>query len=424
MVRTPFLAFTDCTPLMLSFHGEESYDGVIMFDLLKKRYSVLLVALSLGMVQACVSVNSRLSVEHGDYPTGTREFVLQSCMVLADGERSCPPTEILIQSWYPAEVNGEPLAPYILNPDVAAPALADVSGAPEFLMSKIARIETSSHLNAGVSSRLAKYPLILFSHGYHSLKMQNTALLEQLASQGNIVLSVQHVYDAAVTVMPDGRIIPSVAPTPETKDLDLDDAYRGGWTNRRVGEDRAVLADLDKIPKDLARAIDKDRIAVMGHSMGGSTITAVCREEENLKACINLDGPLRGSRQKADLKHPLLFIEAEYPQYENAEEEVFYKNRIAEFKTTAKAGYLYLRLKDAGHLNFTDYPLVSSFPLNWFSRSYGSLEAKKSVGINYFLVKSFLDHAFAGENIILSQAELERFKEVEVLDQAPVRAGR
>jgi dienelactone hydrolase len=387
-------------------------------SLLERRFVGFIFILTFMTTQACVS--TKLEVELGDYAIGTREFVLKSCMVLADGERSCPPTEILIQSWYPAEVKAEPFAPYILNSEVAVPALSKVAGAPEFLLKKVAGIQNNSHLNAGVSTKREKYPLILFSHGYHSLRMQNTALLEQLASQGNIVLSVQHVYDAAVTVMPDGRVLASVAPTPDTKDLDLDDRYRGGWTNRRVGEDRAVLKDLDKIPGDLARAIDKGKIAVMGHSMGGSTITAVCREEDNLKACINLDGPLRGSRQKADLKHPILFIEAAYPQYENAAEEKFYKNRIAEFKTTAKQGYLYLRLKDSGHLNFTDYPLVSSFPLNWFSRSYGSLDRGKSVAINYFLVKSFLDHAFAGEKLILSDSELQKFDEVELLDQAPI----
>ena len=49
--------------------------------------------------------------------------------------------------------------------------------------------------------------MLLFSHGFSGLRMQNTAQFEELASHGYVVASVDHTYDSVITIMPDSRAI-------------------------------------------------------------------------------------------------------------------------------------------------------------------------------------------------------------------------
>jgi hypothetical protein len=47
----------------------------------------------------------------------------------------------------------------------------------------------------------------MFSHGYGGVIMQNTVLMEELASHGYVVFSIAHPYEAVVTAFPNGDVI-------------------------------------------------------------------------------------------------------------------------------------------------------------------------------------------------------------------------
>ena len=53
----------------------------------------------------------------------------------------------------------------------------------------------------------ANRPVVIYSHGYTSFPGQNTALLEELASHGYIVYSVQHTYDSSPVAFPNGDVV-------------------------------------------------------------------------------------------------------------------------------------------------------------------------------------------------------------------------
>ena len=53
----------------------------------------------------------------------------------------------------------------------------------------------------------APLPVLLFSHGYTAHPSAYTALLEDLASHGYVVLSVVHPYEAMAAALADGRVV-------------------------------------------------------------------------------------------------------------------------------------------------------------------------------------------------------------------------
>ena len=69
-------------------------------------------------------------------------------------------------------------------------------------------IPTNSVTNAPVAEAESAYPVLIFSHGFGGLPELNTIQAEELASQGYVVVALNHTYDSIVNVFPDGRIIP------------------------------------------------------------------------------------------------------------------------------------------------------------------------------------------------------------------------
>jgi hypothetical protein len=101
----------------------------------------------------------------------------------------------MAQFWYPAET-GEKLAAY--NP------VSDSKRTGGFFSKKI---ETHANADAPVASDGAPFPVLIFSPEWDGQRWQNTAQAEDLASHGFIVAALDHPYDSALTVLPDGRTI-------------------------------------------------------------------------------------------------------------------------------------------------------------------------------------------------------------------------
>ena len=70
-------------------------------------------------------------------------------------------------------------------------------------------ITTHSVTNAPVAEAKSEYPVLIFSHGRTGLPEINTIRAEELASQGYVVVAINHTYDSRVNILPDGRVIPT-----------------------------------------------------------------------------------------------------------------------------------------------------------------------------------------------------------------------
>jgi dienelactone hydrolase len=240
----------------------------------------------------------------GAYAVGTTSFYF------ADSEREELFTEdpndyreITAKVWYPSvAVPGATTVPYMS--EELSSAFASGVGIPlQDFVNLIQSIPTHSVENAPVAAAESKYPVLFLSHGGGDMPEFNTVRAEELASQGYVVVAINHTYESALNILPDGRVV-SHSPLP--------DAAQN--VAARAGDIQFVLDELEKFtagndPTGLFNGkLDLDRVGVFGVSTGGATATEVLSIDPRFKAGANLDGTLRGDTVDASVSQPYMLF--------------------------------------------------------------------------------------------------------------------
>jgi len=169
-----------------------------------------------------------------------------------------------------------------------------------------------------------RFPVILFNHAWRGFRNRSSYILQELASQGFIVIGISHPYNAAVTALKDGYLADG------RKQVDLGDFYSVPMTLEQrldlahnemriqTADDRFLLdqlAILDKTPGDpLAGHFDLTHVGAFGHSFGGSVSAELANEDPRVLSAIILDGVLHGPVAETGLPKPLFRIQAETPE--------------------------------------------------------------------------------------------------------------
>jgi dienelactone hydrolase len=186
---------------------------------------------------------------------------------------------------------------------------------PEDFVSFVQSIPTNSVENAPVATAESKYPVLFLSHGGTDMPEFNTFRAEELASQGYVVVAINHTYDSALNIFPDGRVIPhtSIFDTADREGSNSEfDQLQAQNVATRAGDIQFVLGELEKFQdgSDLAGLfngkLDLDRLGVFGNSTGGATAAELLSIDPRFKAGANLDGTLRGDTPNASLSQPYM----------------------------------------------------------------------------------------------------------------------
>jgi predicted dienelactone hydrolase len=244
-------------------------------------------ALGVGLVPATASEPVRLTLPGptGPYPVGTKE------LHLVDADRTDPwtgrPRELMVSIWYPAARNGERAKQF--PPSVAAfydqnagvpPGTADFAG-------------TRTHSRIGASPLPGRRPVVLYSPGGRSSRFLGTTHVEDLASRGYAVVGIDHTPVSPVQ-FPDRY-------EPPRQGVDAAQVMR-----ERVRDTSFVLDELAAYPW-----LDRTRVGMFGHSMGGFTAAEAMVTEERIDAGVNLDGsmsPDAGQAATAGVTRPFLLM--------------------------------------------------------------------------------------------------------------------
>jgi hypothetical protein len=117
--------------------------------------------------------------------------------------------ELLAWIWYPA-ASHRPLQPF--DDYLPAPwrtAIQRHGGVllTQFLTRDLSRVRAHSIRDAEVSPQQPSYPVILMRAGLAALTTDYTALAEDLASHGYVVVGFDAPFRTIVVVLPDGRVI-------------------------------------------------------------------------------------------------------------------------------------------------------------------------------------------------------------------------
>ncbi|UIP29760.1 hypothetical protein [Photobacterium sp. TLY01] len=155
------------------------------------------------------------------------------------------------------------------------------------------------------------WPILFYSHGAHLFEVDNTELLEDLASRGYVVVSINHPYISGVASFQDGSSVGTYLPS-DAKDVGTDKgfAYFNQVVAPQITHDvTAVYQWLSGHSERFDDQLDESRIGTLGYSLGGSAAMNSCAEMPDCVASINMDGLLLGNVRTQPLNKPLLLLQ-------------------------------------------------------------------------------------------------------------------
>ncbi|HEX4061625.1 MAG TPA: lipase [Streptosporangiaceae bacterium] len=253
-----------------------------------------------------------LPAPSGRYGVGTVS------LELTDHSRANPWTaspryrELMVSIWYPAaDTRCYPRAPQML-PGAAA-HFGSANGAAKTLYNipagsvDWAATLTSGHELAPVARHRAPFPVVLYSPGAGDPRTWETTLVQNLASRGYVVVTIDHPYDASEVEFPNGKVVDSqlekwIVQAERTHTVQ---ALVKKIFAVRVADVRYVVGALtaldagrepdaghQPLPRGLAGSLNLRKIGMFGVSAGGITAAQAMYEDPRIIAGIDVDGSI------------------------------------------------------------------------------------------------------------------------------------
>ncbi|MEL6460441.1 MAG: serine hydrolase [Cyanobacteria bacterium J06621_15] len=249
----------------------------------------------------------------GEYSVGTADYYFQDLereeIYTEDPDDN---RELTVKVWYPTEISEGETAAY-LSEELSRELASGFGLSEEELIDLSKQISTNSIINAPIVDTESDYPVLFFSHGFGTPSEFSTISAEGLASQGYVVVSMNHTYDSPLTVFPDGRIVgqsPKFNVQNETEFLEVARESVGV----RAKDAQFVLDELEEINAGeglLGGKLDLDKVGFLGYSLGGATAAETLLQDDRFKAGINLDGSLLTNSIDKSLSQPFMFMNSE-----------------------------------------------------------------------------------------------------------------
>jgi dienelactone hydrolase len=312
--------------------------------------------------------------------------------------------ELMVQIWYPArDVRRFPRAPWV-SPALAARINPPGSG-----------VELPvTHAHTGAPAEPGRRPVVLYSPGFGVERTAGTALVEELASHGYIVVTIDHTHDSPLVEFPGGRVATSAVPPP-TGEPGEEDRLIAKALAARVADTRFVLDWLAQphrtLPGGLWQSMDQRRIGMIGHSLGGATAAQTMSVDRRVRAGANLDGAMSGGVLSSGLDRPFLLVGSD--GHGRATDETW-----AAFWSVLRGPRLELQLRDSGHMSFTDYQVLlpqAGIPPADLIEGYGTIEGGRSVRVQRAYLLAFVDRALGGRRGTLLDGPSAAYPEMRFL---------
>ena len=395
---------------------------VLVLLYFKKTTSLLFIRISgflIGLVILGISVFYSftmpilmLEAPQGEYVVGNRIFTLEDAN--RRERNSIDPNDkrvLLLEIWYPGK------------PDTGIKAKSLWSGLYSgkgdiisFFTNYLQKVDT--HSFPKLEPAQGRYPLILFNHGLQMFTAQNTLLMEHLASNGYIVVSIGHPYESIRVDLGQNKII-----LPEF--ISSFEKFKEGmkWVESasapiiRAQEEIASLKDPEERSKIVLEAIEKaevindivvswsydtkfvlswliensssnlsgvipdintEAIGMMGMSIGGATAGELCKVDSRIVAGINIDGIQYGKTQRDSLHVPFMMFTSD--ESDGMNNFMYLRSRN---------DYYEYHLKNTRHSDLTDMVIV--WPILKFYGQSGKIAGNRVIEIMNTSILNFWD---------------------------------
>ena len=372
-------------------------------------------------------ISLSLPAPSGKYPIGTVDLHLVDRSRRDPLKPSKPHRELMISLWYPAErAENRPVAPWMSAGAAAdwdqhsAPGLGIPAGAVDW-----AATSTHARVNAPVNRDAGNLPVLLFSSGDGGVRTLGTTLVEELASRGYLVLTVDHTYEADQVEFPGGRVERAV-PLPAKLTESVIAKLLRKHSKARVADVTFVLdrlADLDygrspdadgkSLPAGLRGAVNRSRIGLLGQSLGGSVAAQVAHDDARVDAAVNLDSEFVGRVARTGVATPFLLVGSALHTRDN---QPSWKS----FWTNSTGWKRQLSFAGAAHASFTDLQVVfpqligrvKDLPV---TDLIGTIDPQQSVSAQRGYVSAFFDLHLLGRPTGLFTGPSDQYPDVKLV---------
>nr|BFE82541.1 hypothetical protein GCM10020093_051420 [Planobispora longispora] len=221
-----------------------------------------------------------------------------------------------------------------------------------------------------------------------------TGLAEELASRGYVVAGIDHVHESYGTSLPGGRLAGCAACEEQEADPWAfgDKAVRGRQADVSFVLDR--LLGRHPVWRG-AGLIDRSRVGMAGHSLGGSSTSWTMLKDPRVRAGINMDGTFFVPVPGGGLVRPFMLMGAGDLHRPGGQDFTWGRDwgQMTGWKR-------WLTVEGGDHASFTDYPLLTK-------RSARELEITRAY------VAAFMDRHLRGGDRWLLDGPSDAFPEVE-----------
>ncbi|MEV4058210.1 hypothetical protein AB0J55_43985 [Amycolatopsis sp. NPDC049688] len=371
--------------------------------------AMLAVSAPAPAVAAAEGLTLTLPAPTGRYAVGESSFRLVDRTRPDPWVPAQPYRELMISVFHPTIHSGDSPVTRQFPPAVAAVAGGNL-GLPAGLVDW-ASTETHSVRDAAMAP--GRFPVVLYSPGAGDPRDWNVSLVEDLASRGFVVVTIDHTGDGPAVRFPDGHV------TGNGPLLALwNEAYRTGTTpaffrklmEARTADTSLVLDRLPSLPGGLNAGMDLRRIGMFGQSAGGFTAANTMYTDPRIKAGVDMDGTLEYSAKPDGtnlsevaahgLDRPFLLLGSS-PAASGS--DIHREPSWAAFWRHQHGWKADVTLDDSGHASFTDAEallpqLTGRVPAETLAAAIGTVDGRRAVTATRALVASFFTRFLKGHD--------------------------
>ena len=337
--------------------------------------------------------------------------------------------ELFAWIWYPAKSSPRSQS---VDDYLPVPWRADIqrhSGVllTQFLTRDLSRVRAHAARDAEVSPQHRSYPVILMRAGLAAQTTDYTALAEDLASHGYVVVGFDAPYRTTVVVFPDGRVIERApqndadllsGPQQERLAKYLVQAWSAdmGFALQKLGE----LNTSGPSGRFLGR-LDMERVGVFGHSLGGATTLQFCHDDSRCKVGIDMDGVPVGRVIADGVTQPFMFLMSDHKgesDSDGSQPEAIRNagaNLHSIYNRLPADRRLMIVIRGAGHYMFSDDGSMLKSPLAMYVLRFMGivkLDGRRQVAVTEHYVSTFFDVYLKGTPASTLESQRE-YPEVE-----------
>lgn len=356
------------------------------------------VALLAGAARAGSGSTLKLPPPTGASPVGLMEARLADSSRIDELAPTPGPRELMVHVWYPASSGRGQHAAYL--PRTVAALYSRELGLPPSLLGGL-----RSAAWADVPAARGRHPVVLFSPGYGVSVIFNSLQAEELASQGYVVVAIDHTYEAPVEFPGERLVEPTLANTQA-------DAERAAAV--RLADVRFVLRRLATLGRPVAGHLDLGRVGMVGHSLGGATAASLMLEDRRIAVGVDIDGSVRGAVVDAGLDRPFMLMLS--PGHFGHDPS------LLRFSRRQRGPLVRATFAGVGHLGFTDLmalvpQLARRVPELPREVPVGTADPVRAVTAQRVYLRAFLDTYLRARPSPLLRRGAARLPGVDVVDR-------